>query len=330
MQNEFPLVLNRIKQALFIKKLPTFAIKMKTLALGIVCVFSSWLIMYFSSESRYLFIETTDLATLYENPDKTAAQLDNGYPEADLDQTKALIKKYKLSATGTIQYLFEVTDLMRKFENNELSLNNIPVQGFVYQRFFESRDNNIHIDCGRFTDFISVFMMAKDIPFRRIDAHYIPDTAIGAHSFQEIYVKEKNQWAFVDITNDKILLTFENGDFVTVKDVYERISENDYTGIGVYSYAKQNTQPLPWKENIVEEDKCFVPSIMLLYYHQSLEKAYNGIGKLKRQFFFTDWITHFNPPQKHENALYYTRVLLLYLGVLLLLFWTIQLIINRS
>jgi hypothetical protein len=291
---------------------------MKTLTFGIICIVGSTLIMYFSPKSRYLFIETPDLAKLYKNPGKSATQLNNGYPEADLNLTKELVEKYKLTAEGTVEYLFQVTDLMRRYENKELNLSNIPDKGFVYKRFMESRDDDIHVDCGRFTDFISAFMMAKNIPFRRIDAHYIPDTAIGAHSFQEIYVKEKNQWAFVDITNDKILMTHKNGDYVTVKDVYERVNKKDFSAVGIYSYAKQNKVPIPWQDNIVEEHKCFVSSIMLLYYHTSLEKAYNGLGKLKRQFLCTDWITHFNPPQKQSNTLYYLRVFFLYFGGLLL------------
>ena len=65
-------------------------------------------------------------------------------------------------------------------------------------------------------------------------------------------------------------------------------------------------------DNIVEEHKCFVPSIMLLYYATSFDKASQGIGLAKRRYMFTDWVTLYNARDKRSNLNYYLRVLLLY------------------
>lgn len=292
---------------------------MKISLLGIGFLLISWYMLKNVPESEFIFIETDDLETLYVNTKKEIKKLENYYTNEDLEETKKWIESHDLKSKNTVDYLFQVTNLMRRFEQKELNPSK-NYKGIVYNRILESRDADIHIDCGRFTDFVSVFMYAKGIPFRRIDAHYIPDTAIGAHSFQEIYIKEKDQWALVDLTNDKILLQHDNGDYVTVKDVFERVGKGDYTNVGIYSYAKQNKTPIPWKDNIAEEHKCFVPSIMLLYYTTpSVEKAYTGEGLTKRRYFFTDWITHFNSPNKRSNLTYYLRVLLLYAGMLLII-----------
>ncbi len=292
---------------------------MKTALIGIFFISTSWLMLKNLPDSEFLFIETQKLETLYGNSEKEIAKLENSYAKADVQEAKEWIRLHKLNSANTIDYIFEVTDLMRRFEQKELNPSK-NYTGKVFTRVLESRDAGIHIDCGRFTDFISVFMHAEGIPFRRIDAHYIPDTAIGAHSFQEVYIKEKDQWAYVDLTNDKILMQHNTGDYVTVQDVYERVGKKDFSDIGIFSYSKRNTIPIAWKDNIVEEHKCFVPSIMLLYYTTpNVQKVYSGNNLTKRRYFFTDWITHFNPPVKRSNWKYYTRVLLLYTGILLVL-----------
>ena len=146
------------------------------------------------------------------------------YSANDLKETKKWIKAHNLKSENTIDYIFQVADLMRRFEKKEINPSE-DYEGTVYTSILESRNADIQIDCGRFTDFVSIFMLAEDIPFRRIDAHWIPDTAIGVHSFQEVFIKEKKQWALVDFTNDKILLQHANGNYLTAKDVYERVAQ---------------------------------------------------------------------------------------------------------
>ncbi len=282
-----------------------------------VFVVASFIVFFKLPSSRFMAVEVLDLASFYIDPQQEIKNLYNHYPAEDMQEAKRWIAKYKMADTNTQQYIFNVTDALRQFENGEITASE-NYGGRVFESIKNSKAQNINTDCGQFTDFVSVFMMAGNVPFRRIDAHGIPDTAIGAHSFQEIFIQEKQQWAFLDITNDKILLHDEAGNFLTVADVFTRVKNQDFSGVGIYSFSLQNKKPIPWAENIKEEKECFDPSIMLLYYTTNdVETAYNGVMRFRRYFLFYDWVRTFHNPHPTNNFWYFTRLAFLYMGVLL-------------
>lgn len=192
----------------------------------------------------------------------------------------------------------------------------------AYEQFCLARDGKTKIWCANITDIFHLFSSAAGIVSRKIGFTGQVDVFnTGLHSANECYIPEKGEWAYVDITQNILLLTDSSGNTLNAADIYHLKRLNETGDIILYSSTDSAvnagkyldaSKKYIWKENEILYPYPYTPGTLYSWYN-----------KLTRYVSPTVWFEIYSQKAVYSNSKFYLRLYAFYswlaVGLLLLI-----------
>ncbi len=161
----------------------------------------------------------------------------------------------------------------------------------------------IQPDCGAYTSMMNLFFFANEINFRAIGVNNIPDTAIGNHTFSEVYVPEKKQWMYTDMNCNVFCLQDSVGNFLNTLQTQNAIFQG-LQNIKCYQYTLDSVQQTKWQPAASITAKCLLPVVQYNFYTNNTLSA---TEKIKHLLLPKPWYVAFWQQNENGNYLFWIR-----------------------
>lgn len=141
----------------------------------------------------------------------------------------------------------------------------------------------INLWCGNYAAIFSCFATAVDIPTRTVFTGTSKDNiGLGNHVFCEAYIKEKDCWAFVDLTSNTVLL--QRGDrYLNVVDVQRLLQyEGGIEQVSSYSVVGDSIQTVPFDSMSSNARFYFTKNAFFTFFYKNYFAKYSGAGAVQK------------------------------------------------
>ncbi len=182
-----------------------------------------------------------------------------------------------------------------------------------------------NIWCGNFAAIFSYFANSAGVLTRAIDLSSSTDSVtIVHHSFNEVFIKEINQWVLVDLTSNTLFVKSQQGNFLTALDFYQTHLTNQQ--LFTISYQNDSITVLDYQKTKPFYEEYFNPNTSFVFYlsTQFDKNLYDFSSKIKRYFSKSPTFFTYSETKPADNKKFYLKQF--YAGVLLLflVYWIIS------
>lgn len=194
------------------------------------------------------------------------------------------------------------------------SLNNYS----VYQQFCSARDGRAKIWCGNITDIFHLFATKAGIVCRNLGvAGRKNDFRLGDHSMNECYLPESGEWAYVDITQNILLLKDSMGRYLNTVDLYQLKKQRHANGLIQVSVSDSSII----ESSYADADRKYVwkENKLLFPYPYNPKTLYSFFNKLRRYVGAHPWLAVYSENYQYNNYHFYLKSFLFHAWLLLLL-----------
>ena len=200
------------------------------------------------------------------------------------------------------------------------------------QQFNLAQQGYSEIWCGTYTNIFSFFANTAGITTRSV---WVEGKANGistaGHNFNECYIKELNQWIFVDLMSNSLSIQTKNGHYLNSIDFYNlhQIRSND---IMVSSSKNDSIIKTEYDYSNSFYDNYFSPNVNFVYYYASQfdKNIYSSFEKIKRYLSKRPTFATYSNALYVSNTKFYKKQMALLALVLFSLYWLITLFILKS
>lgn len=217
-------------------------------------------------------------------------------------------------------YLLEVTEGRLGIPSDYLSQLS-PVQQLEYIRRGHSR-----LWCGNYVDLFSFFSSRAGVANRIVSCgNNMGNTALGSHSFNEVFLPEWNRWAYVDLTEGNVFV--RKGDsFLNALDLYAALKTEDTVndGITAYRFSNGRLMSMPFKEASKLARYYFHPGNSFQFlYSDYLKKQIprDVVARVKKFFYLKPYYATFSENIIQGNYQFYLRLATNYLLAMIGILW---------
>jgi hypothetical protein len=200
------------------------------------------------------------------------------------------------------------------------------------QQFDLAQRGQSEIWCGSYTTIFSFFANTAGITTRSVwvDGEVNGISAAG-HNFNECYIKELNQWIFVDLMSNTLSLQTKKGRYLNSIDFYNlhQLHSNDFM---VSSLKNDSIIKLEYDYSNSFYKNYFNSNINFTYYYASQfdKKLYNASEKIKRYIFKRPTFATYSNAGSISNAKFYKKQMALLTLVAFSIYWLITFNISKS
>ena len=199
------------------------------------------------------------------------------------------------------------------------------------QQFTLAQQGQSEIWCGSYTSIFSFFANTAGITTRSV---WVDGEANGistaGHNFNECYLKELNQWIFVDLMSNTLSLQTKNGHYLNSLDFYN-LHQVHSTDIIVSSL--KNDSIIKTEYNYVDSfyNNYFNPNVNFVYYYASQfdKKLYNSSEKIKRYISKQPTFANYSNASSISNAKFYKKQIALLALLSFSIYWILFSIILK-
>jgi hypothetical protein len=196
-----------------------------------------------------------------------------------------------------------------------------PVQQLEYIRLGHSQ-----LWCGNYVDLFSIFSSFAGVASRIVSCgNSIGNTALGSHSFNEVFLPEWNCWAYVDLTEGNVFV--RKGDhFLNTLDLYAVLKSGNTIndGITAYHFNSDSIALMPFSEASKFARYYFHPGNSFQFlYSDFLKKQIPGnvFARIKKFFYLKPYYATFSGDIIQGNYQFYLRLATNYLLALVGISW---------
>jgi len=200
------------------------------------------------------------------------------------------------------------------------------------QQFTLAQQGYSEIWCGNYTSIFSFFANTANITTRSV---WVDGEANGistaGHNFNECYIKELNQWIFVDLMSNTLSMQTKNGKYLNSIDLYNlhQLRSND-----ILVSSLKNDSIIKSKYDISNSfyNNYFNPNVNFAYYYASQfdKNMYSYFEKIKRYLFKRPTFAIYSNAGSISNAKFYKKQMALLALVAFSIYWLITFIILKS
>lgn len=186
----------------------------------------------------------------------------------------------------------------------------------TYKQFCQAKDGKAKIWCGHITDIFHLFANNAGILCRKIGlTGKRNEFTLGNHSFNECYIPETGEWAYVDLTQNILLLEDAHKHILNTVNLYQLKKLNRANGLTVYasgdsSIIKTNYSN-PEKKYLWEENEILFP------HPHNPKTLYSFSNKFQRYAGVHPWLEVYNENRRYDNHLFYLKSFLFHAWLLL-------------
>lgn len=185
------------------------------------------------------------------------------------------------------------------------------------QRFDYAHKNKSEIWCGDFSSIFSFFTNTAGIATRSVwlEGHANGILTAG-HSFNESYIKELNQWIFIDLTSNTLSIQTNKGKYLNTIDFYNAYQLST-DNLVVTSFNNDSIYKTTIKYSNSFYNDYFNPNVNFTYYYSSQfnKHLYNFSEKIKRYALKNPTFASYSNAPDMTNFKFYLKQ-----GALLVLF----------
>jgi len=181
-----------------------------------------------------------------------------------------------------------------------------------YKMFCSS--DSLKLWCGSFALMFNFFCWSEGISCRIIEIMNPGDH----HVLNECYIPENKQWVMVDVTNNQLLVQNSNKQLLNLVEFEDQLKKPSSLLALSASGDSVGSKPISREAGYIHSYyKNKKP--VYYYYRVNLDEVYRTTSKIRRYLLPVSWYVIFDS-NKHNNILFYTRQLLIFLWVLLFIF----------
>lgn len=200
------------------------------------------------------------------------------------------------------------------------------------QQFTQAQQGHSEIWCGSYTSIFSFFANTSGIATRSV---WIDGEANGistaGHNFNECYIKELNQWIFVDLMSNTLSLQTKSGRYLNTLDFYNlhKVHSNDLI---ISSFRNDSIIKSEYNYSNSFYNNYFNPNINFVYYYASQfdKKLYNASEKIKRYISKQPTFATYSNSTSISNAKFYKKQIALLTLLAFSMYWVIISVILKS
>jgi hypothetical protein len=252
--------------------------------------------------------------------EKTAAMLRDSIKIESNDQSEQKILKIA-------DFILARTEKFKGRPDDSMSGMN-PLQQLSFVQAGKSK-----IWCGNYAAIFSFFASAAGLPVRLVSCgQSYKGYSIGIHVFCEVYMKEYQSWAFVDLMSGNILVRY-NKKWLNSIDIQRLLRyDSKDTNLIAYHYANDSLSQTPffrWSDYL---SHYFYPDNSFTFYYGDFLKIMVPGNLFDRgiKFFYTKpYYAMYSDNQHTANYLFYLRVISNYLLAIAALVYLIEIIFTR-
>lgn len=177
----------------------------------------------------------------------------------------------------------------------------------AYRQFCFARDGQTKIWCANITDIFHLFSSAAGIVTRKVGLTGKKEVFnTGLHSANECYLPETGEWAYVDITQNILLLTDSTGKTINTVDLYHLKQLNQTGNIILYSSTDsaiaagkylEPSKKYVWRENEILFPYPYTPGTL-----------YSWSNKLTRYLSRNTWLEIYSEKTVYDNSRFYVKL----------------------
>jgi len=186
--------------------------------------------------------------------------------------------------------------------------------------------------CGTYTNIFSFFANTASITTRSV---WVDGTANGistaGHNFNECYIKELNQWIFVDLMSNTLSLQTKNGHYLNSLDFYN-LHQLHSSDIIVSSFKNDSIKTSEYDYSNSFYNNYFNPNVNFVYYYASQfhKNVYSPSEKIKRYLFKRPTFATYSNALPVSNTKFYKKQMALLALTFFFTYWMTTLIILKS
>lgn len=200
------------------------------------------------------------------------------------------------------------------------------------QRFEYAQKNKSKIWCGDFSSIFSFFANSAGITTRSV---WLEGNANGiltaGHSFNESYIKELNQWIFVDLTSNTLSVQTNRGNYLNTIDFYNA-HQLATDNLVVTSFNNDSIYKTPIKYSDSFYNDYFNPNVNFIFYFSSQfnKHLYSFSEKIKRYATKNSTFATYSNAPDMVNFKFYVKQGALLVLFLFTIYWIILSLILKS
>ncbi|HET9055468.1 MAG TPA: hypothetical protein VFN30_01345 [Chitinophagaceae bacterium] len=186
----------------------------------------------------------------------------------------------------------------------------------IYQQFCAAKDGRAKIWCGNITDIFYLFATNAGIICRNVGlSGNRNEFRLGDHSLNECYLRETGEWAYIDITQNILLLKDSSGRYLNTVDLYHLKKQNQTNGIKQLSVDDSSIA----ESNYTNADKKYLwkENELLFPYPHNPKTLYSFTNKFQRYISPRPWLVVYNDNYQYSNYNFYVKVFLFHAWLLL-------------
>lgn len=193
------------------------------------------------------------------------------------------------------------------------------------QQFNLAQQGQSEIWCGTYTNIFSFFANTAGIITRSV---WIDGEANGistaGHNFNECYVKELNQWIFVDLMSNTLSLQTKNGHYLNSIDFYN-LHQLQSADMMISSFINDSIKTSEYDYSNSFYSNYFNPNVNFVYYYASQfdKNIYSASEKTKRYLLKRPTFATYSNAVSIPNTKFYRKQIALLAFIIFSLYWII-------
>lgn len=238
-----------------------------------------------------------------------------------------------IPSENSVSKIQKIGSYIYKKIHHQLGMPNDSMDAFSpLKQFALAQQGKSEIWCGSYTNIFSFFANTAGVITRSI---WVDGEANGissaGHNFNECYIKEINQWIFVDLMSNTLALQTKNGSYLNSIDFYNlhQLHSND---IMVSSLKNDSIVKSEYDYSNSFYSNYFNPKVNFVYYFASQfdEKLYTSSEKIKRYVFKKATFASYSGTSNTNNVKFYYKQGALLLLILFTFYWILLKIITKN
>jgi hypothetical protein len=237
-----------------------------------------------------------------------------------------------VSSENTISKIQKIGGYIYKKLNHQLGTPNDSMDALSpLQQFVHAKQSKSEVWCGNYTSIFSFFANTAGITTRSV---WIEGEANGistaGHNFNECYIKELNQWIFVDLMSNTLSLQTKNGSYLNSLDFYN-LHQLHSSDIMISSLKNDSIVETEYDYSNSFYNNYFNPNVNFVYYYaaQFDKKLYNSSEKIKRYISKQPTFATYSNASSVSNAKFYKKQMALLALFAFSIYWvTISVILK--
>ncbi len=159
-----------------------------------------------------------------------------------------------------------------------------------------AQKNRANLACGNYASLIHFFATAGNLP-NRIVSFRNNDTTwqFGAHTWNEIFIQEKNAWAVLDGMSNCFLPTKQNGFLLNSMDINSWVKLNTSNTFSSYTYKNDSLQLLPYDSVNALHEYYNALTADLVFIYPNATAEINKLSNFFQFYTFTKNQLYYNP-----------------------------------